>query len=31
MKIISAGAGDVGNHLAKMVSGGHLDITVFDA
>jgi len=31
MKIIIAGAGEVGNHLAKMLSGGHHDITVIDA
>ena len=31
MKIIIAGAGEVGNHLAKMLNGGHHDITVIDA
>lgn len=30
MKIIIAGAGEVGNHLAKMLSGGGHDITVID-
>lgn len=31
MKIIIAGAGEVGNHLAKMLSGGGHDITVIDS
>lgn len=30
MKIIIAGAGEVGSHLAKMLSGGGHDITVID-
>lgn len=30
MKIVIAGAGEVGNHLAKMLSGGLHDITVID-
>ena len=30
MKIIIAGAGEVGSHLAKMLSGGRHDITVID-
>ena len=31
MKIIIAGAGEVGSHLAKMLSGGLHDITVIDS
>lgn len=31
MKIIIAGAGEVGSHLAKMLSGGIHDITVIDS
>lgn len=31
MKIIIAGAGEMGNHLAKMLSGGGHDITVIDS
>ena len=30
MKIVIAGAGEVGNHLAKMLSGNNHDITVID-
>lgn len=30
MKIVIAGAGEVGSHLAKMLSGGSHDITVID-
>ena len=30
MKIVSAGAGEVGSHLAKMLSGEYHDITVVD-
>ncbi len=30
MKIVIAGAGEVGSHLAKMLSGGKHDITVID-
>jgi len=31
MKIIIAGAGEIGSHLAKMLSGGEHDITVVDS
>lgn len=31
MKIIISGAGEVGSHLAKMLSGGMHDITVIDS
>lgn len=31
MKIVIAGAGEVGSHLAKMLSGGMHDITVIDS
>ena len=31
MKIIIAGAGEVGSHLAKMLSGGSNEITVIDS
>ena len=30
MKIVIAGAGEVGSHLAKMLSGEYHDITVVD-
>ena len=30
MKIVIAGAGDMGTHLAKMLSGNDHDITVVD-
>ena len=31
MKIVIAGAGEVGNHLAKMLAGGDHDLTVIDS
>ena len=30
MKIVIAGAGEVGSHLAKMLSEGYHDITIID-
>ena len=31
MKIVIAGAGEMGSHLAKMLSGNGHDITIIDA